>query len=90
MKQARETLTGNQSAGLTCYARPQHPAFVMSKYLSSEALYKDKAAYYQRLAEKYENALAEIASHGDDNDGCCPYGCDTPTIAIRALQHSGV
>jgi hypothetical protein len=32
-----------------------------------------------------ENALTEIAGY-DDGAGCCPYGCDTPTIAKRALS----
>ena len=30
------------------------------------------------------NALEEIASYG--NDGICPYGCDTPEIAKKALK----
>ena len=32
-----------------------------------------------------EEALREIAAYDDKHDGCCPYGCDTPTIAHNAL-----
>ncbi len=31
-------------------------------------------------------ALSEIAKYGKDHAGCCPYGCDTPTIATNALN----
>lgn len=30
-------------------------------------------------------ALKEIAAYGPD-DGCCGYGCDTPSIAIAAID----
>ena len=33
------------------------------------------------------DALKQIASYG--NDGICPYGCDTPYIAIKALVDFG-
>lgn len=33
---------------------------------------------------KYVQALRIIDSY-DDGNGCCPYGCDCPTIAERAL-----
>ena len=32
-----------------------------------------------------EAALRDIASYAEDDGGCCPYGCDTPTIAKAAL-----
>ena len=33
-----------------------------------------------------EEALAQIVAYGNGRgDGCCPYGCDTPTIAHLAL-----
>ena len=32
-----------------------------------------------------ETALRSIAVYGEEHDGCCPYGCDTPTIAHDAL-----
>jgi len=32
-----------------------------------------------------ETALRSIAVYGERHDGCCPYGCDTPTIATTAL-----
>lgn len=39
--------------------------------------------------EREENVktLKQISDYGKDNDGCCPYGCDTPTIAAKALKH---
>jgi len=33
-------------------------------------------------------ALSEIAAYG--SDGICPYGCDTPAIAIKALSDMGL
>lgn len=33
-------------------------------------------------------ALEEIAKY-DSGNGCCPYGCDAPTIAIVALAQKG-
>ena len=33
---------------------------------------------------KLEEALKTIAGYAGDN-GCCPYGCDTPFIARQAL-----
>ena len=33
------------------------------------------------------DALKQIASYG--NDGICPYGCDTPYIATKALVDYG-
>ena len=33
-------------------------------------------------------ALSEIAAYGID--GICPYGCDTPAIAIKALADMGL
>lgn len=35
--------------------------------------------------DKYKSALSEIKSYGDYHSGCCPYGCDCPTIAEKAL-----
>jgi len=34
------------------------------------------------------DALKNIASYSDGN-GICPYGCDTPYIAIKALADCG-
>lgn len=34
---------------------------------------------------KLTAALQGIAAYGTDHNGCCPYGCDTPTIASMAL-----
>lgn len=38
--------------------------------------------------ERLRNVLAAIADYGDDN-GICPYGCDTPNIASEALKKYG-
>ena len=32
------------------------------------------------------DALKEIQVYGKKHDGCCPYGCDTPSIAENALE----
>ena len=42
---------------------------------------RDKTAIIRELGE----ALRDIASYDEDGGGCCPYGCDTPTIAKVAL-----
>lgn len=41
------------------------------------------AASQARCAQ-LEEALKDIAGYAGEN-GCCPYGCDTPDIAKRAL-----
>ena len=42
------------------------PLFTMSKYLSSEQLYKDKSEYYQTRCEKLEDILEELISDTPD------------------------
>jgi len=36
-------------------------------------------------AESHRKALEEIAKY-DSGNGCCTYGCDTPTVAKEALK----
>jgi hypothetical protein len=38
----------------------------------------------RKVCEPYWRALKTIASY-DSGNGCCDYGCDTPTIAKEAL-----
>ena len=33
-----------------------------------------------------EKALESISDYEKEDTGCCPYGCDTPTIAALALK----
>jgi hypothetical protein len=40
----------------------------------------------QSQCAKQREALEEIKKYGAEHDGCCPYGCDTPTIAETALS----
>ena len=37
------------------------------------------------LLQELGEALEAIKHYGDQHHGCCPYGCDTPTIAKEAL-----
>ena len=39
----------------------------------------------QARVQQLEAVLRDIASYDEDGGGCCPYGCDTPTIAKAAL-----
>mgnify|MGYP001598752642 CR=1 FL=1 len=50
-----------------------------------EALeYKQQLAASQARCAQLEKALKTIADYAGEN-GCCPYGCDTPYIAKLAL-----
>jgi len=64
---------------------------------ASETLYHDEgtAAIAALTAERervrvLREALRSIATYGERHDGCCPYGCDTPTIATTALAATEV
>jgi len=35
---------------------------------------------------RLRKALLAIKRYGDGNNGICPYGCDTPNIACKALE----
>jgi len=39
----------------------------------------------EKEVERLKDSLEEIKSY-DKGDGCCVYGCDTPTIAKQALE----
>ena len=41
----------------------------------------------QAINERFRAALHEIAAY-DSGDGCCQFGCDTPSIAAKALNCS--
>ena len=40
----------------------------------------------QLANRRLREALKRVARYGENHDGCCPYGCDTPTIASDALS----
>lgn len=46
---------------------------------------QDRLIGQQVVLNHYRDALALIASYGEYHAGCCPFGCDTPTIADKAL-----
>ena len=35
-----------------------------------------------------KSAMLKIAAYDHDNNGCCPFGCDTPDIAREALEEA--
>lgn len=52
-----------------------------SRRLQLQQAVQDRDALIGHLRD----VLREIASYGDDHDGICPYGCDCPHVAKKAL-----
>lgn len=51
------------------------------------AEWADKTEVLETRNQELEKALKLISAYDDGTyDGCCPYGCDTPTIALEALK----
>jgi hypothetical protein len=46
---------------------------------------REEVAKLERENSALLKALKEIAAYGPD-DGCCGYGCDTPSIAMAAID----
>lgn len=64
-------------------SRVNYAAFSDQLYRHKEALKRAEAA--EAEVARLREALETIAGYSRLN-GCCPYGCDTPTIAKNALE----
>lgn len=65
--------------------------------LAEVSFCRERGHIAKTMVERYNSheqlveALKVISSygHGTDTEGTCPYGCDTPTIASKALKAAG-
>lgn len=72
-EELNEVLAGSKVEGQCHEIHVAHVAAIIAQLAASQA----------RCTE-LEEALKVIASYAREN-GCCPYGCDTPYIAKQAL-----